>query len=311
MGAGASTAAEFEKGVNDMPEDKLTAAINDLSDEVWEKIVSARGAKKDKPAAAEAAPAVAAAPPKKEEEAKAAEPKKEAAKTDGGAPDEWAKATLEAHNAFRAKHGAPPLEWSKECFELATKQAAKMEKNKALDHDNLEGPSGRHGQNCFGGSGKEFTAMDATKAWYDEVKDPGYDFSKPGFAPGTGHFTQVVWVETRYVGMAKSSDGCFIAANYLPAGNMQGQFDKMVLAEGAAMKERAPEPKLGKTSATAWSDDFGAYLSGSPFADDFEAKAKKAFEEGHTVELEREKAALKLTIKKKDGSSSTTGGKWG
>ncbi len=27
-----------------------------------------------------------------------------------------------------------------------------------------------------------------------------YDFSKPGFGPATGHFTQMVWADTRSVG---------------------------------------------------------------------------------------------------------------
>ena len=37
---------------------------------------------------------------------------------------------------------------------------------------------------------------------------------------GTGHFTQVVWRDTREVGLAYSEDGKFIVANYSPAGNM-------------------------------------------------------------------------------------------
>ena len=28
--------------------------------------------------------------------------------------------------------------------------------------------------------------------WYNEMTDPGYDFTKPDFTNGTGHFTQVV-----------------------------------------------------------------------------------------------------------------------
>ena len=66
--------------------------------------------------------------------------------------------------------------------------------------------------------------------WYDEIKD--YDFNKASFIPGTGHFTQVVWKNSREVGfgVAQASDGSFYAvANYFPAGNWSGEFRENVL----------------------------------------------------------------------------------
>ena len=65
----------------------------------------------------------------------------------------------------------------------------------------MQGPSGRHGQNGFGGWGGQWRAEQAVQAWYDEVKD--YNFSYGGFAMNTGHFTQLVWRETVKVGMAR------------------------------------------------------------------------------------------------------------
>ena len=58
----------------------------------------------------------------------------------------------------------------------------------------MQGPSGRHGQNGFGGWGGQWRAEQAVQAWYDEVKD--YNFSYGGFSMNTGHFTQLVWRET-------------------------------------------------------------------------------------------------------------------
>ena len=59
-----------------------------------------------------------------------------------------------------------------------------------------------------------------------------YNFNNPGFASGTGHFTQVVWAETREIGIGKASvDGqTFVVANYIPAGNVVGRenFEKNV-----------------------------------------------------------------------------------
>ena len=50
------------------------------------------------------------------------------------------------------------------------------------------------GQNIFWASRSKPTQIaDAAKAWYKEITDPGYDFKTPGFAMGTGHFSQLVW----------------------------------------------------------------------------------------------------------------------
>jgi hypothetical protein len=89
---------------------------------------------------------------------------------------------------------------------------------------------GAMGQNIYWCSspGREDPAV---QAWYDEVANPGYDFAAGDYAPGTGHFTQVVWYNTTHVGMAFSPDGRFIVANYGPPGNylMPGQFTDNVL----------------------------------------------------------------------------------
>ena len=68
-------------------------------------------------------------------------------------------------------------------------------------------------------------------SWYDEIKD--YDF-KNGKSKGgvIGHFTQVVWKGTQYVGMgvaSKDNNNYFVVANYFPAGNWDGQYTKNVL----------------------------------------------------------------------------------
>lgn len=58
-----------------------------------------------------------------------------------------------------------------------------------------------------------------------------YDFRNPGFKSGTGHFTQIVWQETKELGMAKvkSSDGkIIVVARYRPPGNVINHFQENV-----------------------------------------------------------------------------------
>ncbi|RDD40428.1 Golgi-associated plant pathogenesis-related protein 1 [Trichoplax sp. H2] len=137
--------------------------------------------------------------------------------------------SLDAHNNYRAKHGAPPLKWSKECTTHAKKWADYLAKNKKFEHSHQKG----FGENlaCFMGSAqKEITGHEAVDMWYDEIKD--YNFRRATFTPGTGHFTQVVWRETTEVGvaMAKGKNNyTVVVANYKPAGNMMGKFKENVL----------------------------------------------------------------------------------
>ena len=138
------------------------------------------------------------------------------AKAAGGQPAALVQSTLDHHNSLRAKHGAQPLKWSDECAASAQKQADACQRSRKLFHGFCEGPSGGHGQNAYWHSASAKPEQ-AIQSWYDEVNKPGYDFKRHGFAKGTGHFTQVVWVDTRSVGMAVSKDGKYIVANCEPA----------------------------------------------------------------------------------------------
>jgi len=211
--------------------------------------------------------------------------------------DEWKQATLDAHNRLRALHGCPPLTWSDECYIEAKKQANACQARGSLFHDHLQGPSGRHGQNGYWCSAPGSTAEVATESWYDEITDPGYNFDKPGFTGGTGHFTQVVWKDTTSVGMAVSEDGKFIFANYLPAGNFMGRFPENVPRPGSDAVARRPaspppepEPEVasGANTVTAkeMTADLEALFADCPFP--FKDKAAAAFENGATVTAERE-----------------------
>jgi uncharacterized protein YkwD len=134
----------------------------------------------------------------------------------------FADEMLNAHNKFRAKHGAQPLTWSADLAASAQTWANQCK----LNHDpNRAG----FGENIAWGT---TTAADTVAMWYSEVAK--YDFTKPGFNPDTGHFTQVVWKGSTQLGcgMAMGCPGAFgggyWVCRYAPPGNMRGAFPENV-----------------------------------------------------------------------------------
>ena len=76
--------------------------------------------------------------------------------------------------------------------------------------------------------GKEATGEYATKCWYDEIKTHNFNGD---FQNETGHFTQVIWKDSKEVGfgIAKNKGGyTYVVGNYLPAGNIIGRFKQNV-----------------------------------------------------------------------------------
>lgn len=84
---------------------------------------------------------------------------------------------LAAHNAYRAKHSAPPLKWNSTLASYAQKWS---------DGCEFKHSGGPYGENLAMGYADWKSVVDG---WYSEVKD--YNYNNPGFSSSTGHFTQV------------------------------------------------------------------------------------------------------------------------
>ncbi|KAG8738056.1 hypothetical protein FRC12_016930 [Ceratobasidium sp. 428] len=129
-----------------------------------------------------------------------------------------ANAYLDAHNSFRAQHGARALVWSPA---LATK-AQNWANACVFKHGSV-------GENLAAGTGN-YGAVDAVKGWTDEIKD--YDPRNPK----PSHFTQVVWKSSTQLGCAvkqcppgsifpaKFGVAYYHVCEYAPPGNVIGQF---------------------------------------------------------------------------------------
>jgi pathogenesis-related protein 1 len=127
---------------------------------------------------------------------------------------------LGLHNSYRAQHCVPPLSWSTELAASAQQWASRCRIGHA--------PRGGFGENLAWGYKR--TPNNVVDAWYKEVTD--YDYRRPGFASSTGHFTQVIWRNTKQVGCGVAT--ClwgsvrFWVCRYTPQGNWAGQFPQNV-----------------------------------------------------------------------------------
>ncbi|XP_006013559.1 GLI pathogenesis-related 2, like [Latimeria chalumnae] len=146
------------------------------------------------------------------------------------ASKQFAEEVLKAHNDYRKKHRAPALKLCNKLSKEAQQYAEALASTRVLKHS-AESSRGQCGENLawasYDQSGKE-----VADNWYNEIKN--YNFNCPGFTSGTGHFTAMVWKNTKKMGVGKAaaSDGSsFVVARYFPAGNIvnQGYFEENVL----------------------------------------------------------------------------------
>lgn len=99
--------------------------------------------------------------------------------------------------------------------------------------DKFKHSKGKWGENIYMSSKTKLTdsqaVIEATNSWYNEVSK--YNYRRAAFSSATGHFTQVVWSSTKYlgIGVARSKKGVYVCGNYDPRGNVVGQFVKNVL----------------------------------------------------------------------------------
>jgi hypothetical protein len=136
-----------------------------------------------------------------------------------------------AQNGFREKHQVTPLEWSDETADKAKAwcNVLTAERKGAMAHPHGPAETAAHlvlkdgkklGQNIAflmftvrdpvafdKGEGQQYadTVKKMAKMWHDEVNV--YDFAKPTFTGATGHFTQLVWKATTFVGCGITRTG--------------------------------------------------------------------------------------------------------
>lgn len=148
------------------------------------------------------------------------------------------EACLKAHNVYRAKHGVPDLEICPNLCEKSQKVADDFIANKRSNRSQTD----NYGENIFAVESSDpnyvINGNEAVDSWYSGNKY--YKFEQPGFSQKTGHFTQLVWKNSKKlgVGIAKVGGKTVVACLYDPPGNFEKDYPKNVFPPGSGHHER-------------------------------------------------------------------------
>ncbi|CAL5011858.1 unnamed protein product [Urochloa decumbens] len=133
------------------------------------------------------------------------------------------------HNAARREVGVEDVVWDETVAAFARAYAARRAGDCSLVHsEDAERWRLDYGENIAGGTG--LTVAGAVPMWVNEKRY--YDSASGTCMIGRpeelkcGHYTQVVWRNTKAIGCARvkcDNGGIFITCNYTPAGNVIGQ----------------------------------------------------------------------------------------
>jgi pathogenesis-related protein 1 len=136
-----------------------------------------------------------------------------------GAQGALARDMVSAHNAVRARLELPPLAWSVRLEAIAQAWANTLLARKQFFHR----PHGSYGENLFEISGAGASPAGVVREWASESRN--YNYSSNRCHGVCGHYTQIVWRDTKQVGCAVARDRRqeIWVCNYDPPGNWAGQ----------------------------------------------------------------------------------------
>ncbi|KAL2502302.1 CAP superfamily protein [Forsythia ovata] len=132
------------------------------------------------------------------------------------------KQFLASQNAARSALRLAPLVWDARLSSYAEWYANLRRWDCALEHSN-----GPYGENIFWGSGNGWMPANAAMAWVSERRWYNYWSNSCAYGKECGHYTQIVWRDTRKIGCARvicnGGKGVFMICNYDPPGNYIGE----------------------------------------------------------------------------------------
>jgi hypothetical protein len=137
--------------------------------------------------------------------------------------DDW----LAAHNRARAEVGLAPLQWSARLAADAQDWAVHLARADLYDHAPPDLRKGQ-GENLWRGTRERWSSAEVIGFFLAEKRyfKPGNfpDVSRTGRWSDVGHYTQIIWPQTREVGcaIAFTARDEVLVCRYWPAGNIWG-----------------------------------------------------------------------------------------
>ena len=130
-----------------------------------------------------------------------------------------ADSMLAAHNAVRQEAGVPELNWSVELATFAQQWADALVARGQFAHRR----NSPYGENLYEITGVRTTPGEVVEQWAAESKN--YRYSSNTCRGVCGHYTQIVWRDTRKVGcaVARKAGTEVWVCNYDPPGNWIGK----------------------------------------------------------------------------------------
>ena len=135
----------------------------------------------------------------------------------------FARRGFQQHNRFRVIHHSPPLKWSDRLAVEAQKLAYSMAIKGTIQLPELAQFGENRAKLSAVAFNCELAGEEATKIWYDQGAN--YSYADPRLNSKTDSFTQVVWRDTREMGMGCAqrkgtlTNEIFVVALYYPSGN--------------------------------------------------------------------------------------------
>ena len=136
---------------------------------------------------------------------------------------------LAAHNRERTAMGIAPLAWNAELAADAREFGAELAATNSFGHSE-EDPENPVGENLFAGTTGHYAPEAMVGAWVEEKKNFRHGVfpnnSKTGNLEDVGHYTQLMWRDTRSVGcavVAGTEDLEYLVCRYTQVGNVEGE----------------------------------------------------------------------------------------
>lgn len=135
------------------------------------------------------------------------------------APSALVRSMLIVHNVVRARAGVAPLAWSDRLASRSQDWAETLVARRVFVHR----PNSTYGENLFEITGATASPAQVVNAWAAESQN--YDYNSNRCRGVCGHYTQIVWGDTKYLGcgIARSGGREVWVCEYDPPGNWLGK----------------------------------------------------------------------------------------